>query len=133
MRDKKVKLAGNRVHRALASADAARLSQAIRNVVANALRFAPEESTVTVDLESNSRGWLISVSDQGPGIPESERDIIFEPFTQSSLSGTGAGGTGLGLPITRGIIELHGGRVWCEQRPLGACFRLELPKEPQSE
>ncbi|MBD8527193.1 sensor histidine kinase [Pseudomarimonas arenosa] len=132
MEQKSLQLRGKRRAHAPALGDEARLAQALRNVIANALRFAPPGSAVQCELESLPRAWLISVSDQGPGVPAAERESVFEPFTQSSVA-TGSGGTGLGLPITRGIVELHGGRVWCEPSPCGARFCIELPRETDGE
>ena len=69
-----------------------------------------------------------SVADRGLGIPPNELDAVFDKFVQSSKTKTGAGGTGLGLAIVRQITELHGGRIWAENREGGgARFVLELP------
>jgi PAS domain S-box-containing protein len=105
-----------------------RLSQVIRNVMANALRFSPPQSQVRVVLGIEGRGASIRVCDQGPGVPEAELEAIFEPFTQSSRTGDGAGGTGLGLTISRSIMKAHGGRIWAaNQRDGGAVFTIWLP------
>ncbi len=114
---------------ALAVGDALRLAQAFRNLYANALRYAPSGSLVQVGLRAqDGGGWRVSVADQGIGIPVGEVEAIFERFAQSSSTKTGAGGTGLGLAIARGIIGLHGGRVWAENRPEGgALFQFTLP------
>ncbi|SDE02234.1 sensor histidine kinase [Aquimonas voraii] len=110
-------------------ADPGRLGQALRNVIANAVRFSPKGGAVHVEARTVEAGALqLRVSDQGPGIPEAELESVFDRFTQSSRTKTGAGGTGLGLPIARGILELHGGRLWAE-RPEGggSSFVMELP------
>ena len=73
---------------------------------------------------------LITVADRGVGIPEGELESVFESFIQSERTQTGAGGTGLGLSICRAIVELHGGRIWAEDRPGGgALVSLELPMD----
>lgn len=111
------------------SADAGRLGQAIRNVFANAVRFSPPLGRIHVSTNRPRPGLArLVIRDEGPGVPESELDAIFDRFTQSSRTKTGAGGTGLGLPIARGIIDLHGGRLWAE-RPTegGTAFCFELP------
>lgn len=112
------------------NADPGRLAQALRNIMANAVRFSPQAGTVTLSIDPASSGVVrLVVIDQGPGIPEDELEAVFDRFTQSSRTKTGAGGTGLGLPIARGILELHGGRLWAE-RPAegGSAFCLELPR-----
>lgn len=111
------------------SADAGRLGQAIRNVLANAVRFSPPSGRIHVSTDRPRPGLArLVIRDEGPGVPEDELEAIFDRFTQSSRTKTGAGGTGLGLPIARGIIDLHGGRLWAE-RPAqgGTAFCLELP------
>ncbi len=111
------------------TADPGRLGQALRNVVANAVRFSPKDGCVQIETRAvESRGLQLRISDQGPGIPEAELEAVFDRFTQSSRTKPGAGGTGLGLPIARGILELHGGRLWAERREGGgSCFVMELP------
>ena len=110
-------------------ADAARLAQAIRNLIANAIRFSPQGGRVQVSIGPGLGDAIqLTVSDEGPGIPEEELESIFDRSTQSSRTKPGAGGTGLGLPIARGIIELHGGRLWAQRRqPQGTSFVIELP------
>lgn len=111
------------------AADPGRLGQAIRNVLANAVRFSPQAGRIEIDTSRPQPGIArLVIRDQGPGVPEDELEAIFDRFTQSSRTKTGAGGTGLGLPIARGIIDLHGGRLWAE-RPEGGgtAFCFELP------
>lgn len=108
--------------------DPVRLSQVVRNLVANAIRFSPPGSKVEVVIERDGRGWALAVRDRGPGIPVDELETIFERFTQSSGTKTGAGGTGLGLQIARGIIDSHGGWLRAANREGGgAVFRAFLP------
>lgn len=110
-------------------ADPGRLGQAIRNVLANAVRFSPQAGHIHISTSRpEPRLARLVIRDEGPGVPEDELEAIFDRFTQSSRTKTGAGGTGLGLPIARGIIDLHGGRLWAE-RPAdgGTAFCFELP------
>jgi PAS domain S-box-containing protein len=109
--------------------DPGRLHQAIRNVVANAIKFSPERSVLQVQAVATSTDeCTISVADRGPGIPPGELESIFEAFVQSSKTKDGSGGTGLGLAISRKIIEVHGGHIQAENRPDGgAIFRIRLP------
>jgi len=79
-------------------------------------------------MQQNHRLVLL-VDDDGPGIPENKRDLVFEPFVRLDHSrARDSGGAGLGLAIARGIVERHGGHLQLNDSPLGgACFRLELP------
>lgn len=115
--------------------DQQRMKQVIANIVSNALKFAPEESTIECVLTTNykidgKKGLLLSISDQGPGIPLEELELIFDKFIQSSQTKTGAGGTGLGLSISRKIVEDHGGKIWASNQTEpanGAIFYVWLP------
>lgn len=112
-----------------ADADAFRLQQVLRNVVANALRFAPAGSAVEVGgRDRGLAGVELWVRDHGPGIPPDELETIFEPFVQSSRTRDRAGGTGLGLAICRRLMAAHGGRITAElPDDGGARFVLWLP------
>ena len=118
-----------------ALADAVRLQQVLRNVLANAIRFAPEGSAVVIDWRHDGADGadganvlLISVGDHGPGIPPDELDSIFEAFVQSSRTKDGSGGTGLGLAICRKIMAAHHGQVTARNHPDGgAVFEIRLP------
>ena len=112
-----------------AQADAFRLQQVLRNVLANAIRFAPAGSVITLDWgRDGPGGLLISVRDHGPGIPQDELDRIFESFVQSSRTKDGSGGTGLGLAICRKIMAAHHGRISARNHPEGgAVFEIRLP------
>lgn len=108
--------------------DTFRLSQALRNLVANAIRFSPSGSRIQVAVERSDGGWCMAVRDRGPGIPPGELESIFERFAQSSATKTGAGGTGLGLHIARGIIQSHGGTLKAFNREGGgASFEAFIP------
>ncbi len=119
-----------------ASADAFRLQQVLRNVLANAIRFAPEGSSIAIDWRAAPGGeHIISVRDHGPGIPNAELDSIFEAFVQSSRTKDGSGGTGLGLAICRKIMDGHDGRISARNHPDGgAVFDITLPAltEPEA-
>lgn len=95
----------------IAKADPVRFQQVIRNVVANAIKFSPPGSTITLEgyIDSNGQANLV-IRDEGPGIPDAELDRIFEAFVQSSKTKDGSGGTGLGLAICRKIVEAMGVR-----------------------
>ncbi len=115
-------------------ADPLRLQQVLRNLLANAIKFSPQGTRLQVLAEEHGELLRVSVLDQGPGVPEAELERIFDAFTQSSRTQDGSGGTGLGLTISRKIVEAHGGRLWAQNRAEGgACFRLELPRRPQGQ
>lgn len=109
------------------SADRALLRRAVQNLLGNALRHA--HSRVVVQLREAPGGVRIAVEDDGPGVPESQRERIFEPFSRlDETRSKSSGGYGLGLAIVRRIAERHGGRIACGVAALGgARFELELP------
>ena len=112
--------------------DHARLGQVLRNLLSNAIKFGPEGSEVRVVMDdspqSPQEAWLLTVRDEGEGIPEDELEAVFDKFVQSSKTKSGAGGTGLGLAICREIVGAHGGRIWAANGPRGAVFSVLLPK-----
>jgi PAS domain S-box-containing protein len=113
-----------------AQADAVRLQQVLRNLLANAIRFSPSGTAIEVDWQhdASSNTHVVRVRDHGPGVPQAELEAIFEAFVQSSRTKSRAGGTGLGLAICRRIMAAHQGRVWAHNHPQGgAVFELSLP------
>ncbi len=112
-----------------AAADGFRLQQVLRNVLANAIRFAPRGSEIQIDWRyASSHELMISVRDHGPGIPTAELERIFESFVQSSRTKDGSGGTGLGLAICRKIMAAHRGRISARNHAEGgAVFEVVLP------
>lgn len=107
------------------------LMLALRNLVANAIDWSPPEGRVEVRIEAAANGVVIQVDDQGPGVPESERERIFLPFERGSPPPNGRIGYGLGLALVRTVAELHQGTVRVTTSTLGgASFRLELPRPP---
>ena len=110
--------------------DSSRIMQLIRNLLGNAIKFSPQGSEITIICEKNHDSIKMTIQDQGPGVPDGEKELIFDKFNQSSRTRTGAGGTGLGLAICAQIIEVHKGRIWVENgQPQGALFNVLLPVE----
>ena len=95
----------------------------------NAIKFSPEQTTITVRVKPEGDSVLFEVQDQGRGIPADSLEKIFEIFYQvESGLDRKYGGTGLGLSISRGIIRAHGGRIWAESTVgAGSTLRFTLP------
>jgi two-component system sensor histidine kinase KdpD len=117
-------------------ADWNRLGQVLDNLLANADRFAPPDTPITVQASKDRESGLatIHVSDRGPGVATEVRDRIFERFVRGDGKGEQAqsAGTGLGLAIVKGLVEAHAGSVALEAAPdgVGAVFRFTLPLAP---
>jgi two-component system, OmpR family, sensor kinase len=115
-------------------ADPDRLTQVIRNLLGNARRHAGPGGQVAISAAADGFRLTIRVDDDGPGIEPEEREQVFDRFHRSETSrNRHSGGSGLGLAIARSIVEMHGGRIWIEDSPLGgARVAFELDGfEPQ--
>jgi signal transduction histidine kinase len=111
------------------SIDADRISQVLVNLVSNAVKYSPEESAVEVCVQQESEGVLIQVRDHGKGIPVDQQAQIFEIFYRTpDAEASTKQGLGLGLAISREIVERHEGQIWCESQPgKGSSFFVKLP------
>lgn len=107
--------------------DADRLMQVIMNLLSNAGKFTTPGSSVEVGVESPPGRVRVRVTDRGPGVPEDLRGRIFERFAQSKVPGAREKGSGLGLSISRAIVERLGGRMSFTSRPGETTFSFELP------
>ncbi|WP_395844016.1 ATP-binding protein [Cystobacter fuscus] len=109
--------------------DTFRLEQVIANLLENALKYSPGTSTVRVALEVRGDFALLTVSDEGIGIPKDQQELLFERYFRArNVSITSYGGLGLGLYISRDIVERHGGRIWVESElGRGSTFYVALP------
>ncbi len=111
-----------------AMVDTNKIKQVLRNLLSNAVAFSPEGGIIKVDICRMDSSVVVSVSDQGPGIPGNELEMVFDKFVQSSRAKSGAGGIGLGLAICSEIIGAHKGRIWAQNNPdAGAVFSFEIP------
>jgi two-component system OmpR family sensor kinase len=110
--------------------DAHRLQQVLANLLANARLHTPVGAKVTVTLEAGTDAALLSVHDDGPGVPEEVQPGVFERFTRAEHrrpTGTSGSGAGLGLSIVAAVVEAHGGGVGLESSPGSTTFTVRLP------
>src|SRR6266496_290977 len=119
----------------VAAVDAEAFRQMLLNLLYNAVKYGPEDQTVTVTLAAADAAGLVrvSVDDQGPGIPPAERERVWERFWRLERDrGSAVAGTGIGLAVVRELAALHGGRAWVEEPPAGrgARFVLEVRAAP---
>ena len=115
-------------HVDLVEGDERRIHQVIFNVLSNAVKFTPAGGSVTVSSARLNGEVRVSVADTGPGIAHDDQARIFEEFQQTDLGAKEREGTGLGLALSRMLVELHGGRIWVESEPgNGSTFTFALP------
>ncbi|RJS18408.1 hybrid sensor histidine kinase/response regulator [Corallococcus sp. H22C18031201] len=114
--------------------DRGRVEQVLTNLLSNAIRYSPEGGQVRVRLlRDGDTGVHLVVQDQGVGIPREKQALIFERFGRAH--GSKYGGLGLGLTISQGIVEQHGGRIWVESAGVlgkGSAFHVWLPRETEA-
>jgi PAS domain S-box-containing protein len=110
-------------------ADRRRFKQVLYNLLSNAVKFTPEEGSIRVEALRQGELVQFAVADTGVGVPEQEQQAIFDEFHQAgSRASRGKEGTGLGLTISKRLIELHGGKIWVESRVgQGSTFFFTLP------
>ncbi|NOX08942.1 MAG: sensor histidine kinase [Gammaproteobacteria bacterium] len=136
--DKKINITVNTDQSVTGLFDKKLMIQVVINLLSNAIKFSPENSCIKINIETvserlNNKEQIVlklSVIDQGIGIPENELKTVFDKFVQSSNTKTKAGGTGLGLPIAREILNIHKGRIWAEspvEQDTGTAFHLVIP------
>lgn len=115
--------------------DTDKMMQVIDNIMNNAIKYSPDGGVITVRLTENQNRVILSISDQGLGIPRKDLNKIFDRFYRVDKARSRAqGGTGLGLAIAKEIIEAHHGRIWADSSEgKGSTFYISLPYEPMSE
>jgi signal transduction histidine kinase len=112
-------------------ADERKLRQVVFNLLSNAVKFTPRNGTVSVLAVASDGVVKVAVRDTGPGIAQADQSLIFEEFRQAGEQGDE--GTGLGLPLARKFVELHGGRLWVESEVgRGSTFLFTIPTEAGS-
>jgi signal transduction histidine kinase len=116
---------------AIAYVDADLVRRVFHNLVSNAIRHSPQGGSVTVAVEPTTEAVAVTVGDDGPGVPETLRDRVFQKYVQRSDRGAGGAtrGVGLGLAFCKLAVEAHGGRIWVDGPPgEGAKFHFTLPR-----
>jgi signal transduction histidine kinase len=118
-------------HVDLVQGDERRIRQVVFNLLSNAVKFTPEGGQVDVSATRQDGEVRVAVSDTGPGISPEDQSRIFEEFQQAkATNGERPEGTGLGLALSKSLVELHGGRIWVESQPgQGSTFMFTLPVE----
>jgi two-component system sensor histidine kinase KdpD len=107
----------------LVEVDAAQIERVLANLLENALRYSPPDSQVLLRAEPGSTELRIHVTDRGSGLPDEQREALFQPFRR----GTAGHGSGLGLAIARGFAEANAGKLWAQDDPGGGHLVLSLP------
>ena len=109
-------------------ADRLRFRQVVLNMLSNAVKFTPEGGRVGVRASIRGQDLIVEVTDTGPGVPAEDRRRIFDAFQQGARHPEQTEGTGLGLTLSKRILELHGGRIWVESEAgQGSTFGIALP------
>lgn len=110
-----------------AHADPERIQRVLFNLIRNAIHHTPADGSVTVRAEARPDAIEVEVADTGEGIPTADRAAVFEPFNRGSDTSRSGDGAGLGLAISRAIVESHGGRIWIAPAEMGTRVRFSLP------
>jgi signal transduction histidine kinase len=116
------------------SVDPLRLDQVLTNVLENAAKYSTEGAPIELRVSASSGGAEVAVTDHGPGIDPEDMPRLFDRYYQTQRAREKKSGLGLGLYITKGLVEAHGGRMWVEStRGVGSTFYLWLPKMDPAE
>jgi signal transduction histidine kinase len=111
-----------------ARANPEKLQRVLFNLIQNAIRHTPADGSVVVRAEPVEAGIEVEIADSGVGIPPEERERVFGAFYRGGADAARTGdGAGLGLAVSRAIVEAHGGRIWLADSPRGARVRVSLP------
>ena len=109
-------------------ADRGRLKQIVLNLLNNSLKFTPEGGKITLGARKDGDYIIVEVNDTGPGIPDSEQERLFEPYYRLDSDREKLSGLGLGLALSKSLVELHGGQIWVKSKMgRGSTFGFSLP------
>jgi two-component system sensor histidine kinase KdpD len=107
------------------------MDQVFTNLIENALRYTPRESPIEIEAHQQGSSVQVNIADRGPGIPTSDLERVFDKFYRimpKKGRGPHPGGSGLGLAVSKGLVEAHNGSIWAQQREGGGVvFTVELP------
>ncbi|MFC2039387.1 PAS domain S-box protein [Chloroflexota bacterium] len=118
----------------LINADEERLEQVVLNLISNACKFTPEGTRITLRAKERNDRLVVEVEDTGQGIPEQEQRRLFEPYRRLTDGGEHLSGLGLGLALSKRLIELHGGQIWVNSiEGKGSTFAFSLPLQAPSQ
>jgi len=109
--------------------DVSRIQQVMNNLISNAIKYSYPQTKIKIGVTKNKNEVVLSVNDEGQGIPENELGKLFKPFSKTSVQGTaGEVSTGLGLLICQQIVDAHLGKIWVESEVgVGSTFYVSLP------
>jgi len=111
--------------------DGPRLEQVLLNLMNNAVKFTPDGGQITVRVRPQDEGVVVHVQDNGIGIAKDQHNMLFKPYSRLNADRQRHPGLGLGLALSKQVIELHGGRIWLESEPgKGSIFSFYLPRRP---
>src|SRR3989304_3932448 len=109
--------------------DGQRLEQVLLNLVTNAIKFTPERGNISITVREQNGGVIVAVKDDGVGIASEEKDRLFKPYSRLSADRQRHPGLGLGLALSKQVVELHGGKIWVDSEPgKGSIFSFVLPR-----
>ncbi|OGN98938.1 MAG: hypothetical protein A2Y89_05430 [Chloroflexi bacterium RBG_13_51_18] len=111
--------------------DGQRLEQVLLNLMNNAVKFTPEGGKITVRMRQQEEGILVQIQDDGIGIAKDQQNMLFKPYSRLNADRQRHPGLGLGLALSKQVVELHGGKIWVEsEHGKGSTFSFYLPRRP---
>jgi two-component system clock-associated histidine kinase SasA len=113
--------------------DGPRLEQVLLNLMTNAIKFTPAGGNISIKVREDDSGITVSIKDNGIGIAKEEQSKLFKPYSRIKSDQQRHPGLGLGLALSKQVVELHGGRIWVDSDPgVGSMFSFFLPRRPST-
>ena len=113
------------------TADSDRIKQVLLNLISNAMKFSGEDNPIKVTVSPEKESVCISIKDSGPGIAKADQEKLFQRFARLDTGAARKPGSGLGLYLSKSIVDAHQGDIWIESTPRrGATFSFRLPRHP---